>query len=93
MLDGGDQPGLFDELDDFGRQAGRPGIAGLHAVERAVEVDDEPALIDLVMAQDRRDVTVGGIGDGTTPGYPAKAGWDFATGWGAPDVSALVTAW
>jgi len=39
-----------------------------------------------------RDVTVGGIG-GTTPGYPAKAGWDFATGWGAPDVSALVTAW
>jgi kumamolisin len=40
-----------------------------------------------------RDVTVGGIGDGTTPGYPAKAGWDFATGWGAPDVSALVTAW
>ena len=40
-----------------------------------------------------RDVTVGGIGDGTTPGYPAKTGWDFATGWGAPDVSALVTAW
>jgi len=39
-----------------------------------------------------RDVTVGGIG-GTTPGYPATAGWDFATGWGAPDVSALVTAW
>ena len=40
-----------------------------------------------------RDVTTGGIGDGTTPGYPATAGWDFATGWGTPDVGALVTAW
>jgi hypothetical protein len=40
-----------------------------------------------------RDVTGGAIGDGTTPGYPAAAGWDFATGWGAPDVSALVGSW
>lgn len=40
-----------------------------------------------------RDITAGGIGDGTTPGYRAAAGWDFATGWGVPDVSALVGAW
>ena len=40
-----------------------------------------------------RDITAGAIGDGTTPGFPARAGWDFATGWGAPDVGALATAW
>ncbi|MCU1282849.1 MAG: hypothetical protein JWM53_6395, partial [bacterium] len=40
-----------------------------------------------------RDITVGGIGDGTTPGYPAKAGWDYATGWGVPDVNVLVGQW
>ncbi len=39
------------------------------------------------------DITVGGNGDGTTPGYPATPGWDFATGWGTPDVGALSTAW
>ena len=32
------------------------------------------------------DITSGNNGDGTTPGYAAKAGWDFATGWGVPNV-------
>jgi subtilase family serine protease len=40
-----------------------------------------------------RDITTGGIGDGTTPGYPATVGWDLATGWGVPDVATLVTQW
>ncbi|MDB4964740.1 MAG: hypothetical protein JWN44_429 [Myxococcales bacterium] len=40
-----------------------------------------------------RDITTGGIGDGTTPGYPATAGWDLASGWGVPDVAKLVTQW
>ena len=39
------------------------------------------------------DVTGGGNGDGTTPGYAATAGWDFASGWGTPDGAALVAAW
>ena len=36
------------------------------------------------------DITVGANGDGTTPGYPAAPGCDFATGWGVPDVAALM---
>ncbi|MGZ3406996.1 MAG: S53 family peptidase, partial [Polyangia bacterium] len=40
-----------------------------------------------------RDITVGANGDGTTPGYPAKPGWDYATGWGVPDVAVLVGQW
>lgn len=39
------------------------------------------------------DITTGGNGDGTTPGFAATPGWDFATGWGTPDVGALVTTW
>jgi kumamolisin len=40
-----------------------------------------------------RDITLAGNGDGTTPGYPAKPGWDYATGWGVPDVAVLVGQW
>ena len=37
------QPSLLGELDNFRRQAGSPGIAGPHTVERPVEVDRQPA--------------------------------------------------
>ena len=40
-----------------------------------------------------RDIATGAIGNGTTPGYPAAAGWDYATGWGVPDATALVGSW
>lgn len=40
-----------------------------------------------------RDITAGTNGNGTTPGYPAKTGWDFATGWGVPDVARLLGQW
>ena len=62
MLDRGHQPRLFGEIYDLRRQGWRPGIAGLHAVERAVEVDREPRLVHLVVTQDRRDVAIRGIG-------------------------------
>jgi hypothetical protein len=63
VLERGHQPGLFDEFDNLGRQARRPGIAGLHAVERAVEVDDQARLIHLVVAQDSGNVAIGSVGE------------------------------
>lgn len=33
------------------------------------------------------------IVDGNNLYYPATRGWDFATGWGSPDVAALVDDW
>jgi hypothetical protein len=30
--------------------------------------------------------------DGVSPGYPAKAGFDLATGWGSPNIANLVTS-
>ena len=36
---------------------------------------------------------VGSNGDGTTPGYPALAGYDLATGWGSPNLPALIANW
>ena len=53
MLERGEQPGLAGERHDLGRQGRRPRIAGLHAVERPVEIGSEPALLDVVVAQDR----------------------------------------
>jgi kumamolisin len=39
------------------------------------------------------DVTLGDNGgpDGMSPGYPAGAGYDLATGWGSPNVAKLIT--
>ena len=38
------------------------------------------------------DITVGDNGgpDDTSPGYPAGAGYDLATGWGSPNVAQLI---
>jgi len=38
------------------------------------------------------DITSGDNGNGVGPGYTAGAGWDYPTGWGVPDMSAL-TDW
>ncbi|HTK09014.1 MAG TPA: S53 family peptidase [Ktedonobacteraceae bacterium] len=38
------------------------------------------------------DITHGGNGSGNQPGYPARVGWDAATGWGTPNASVLVPA-
>jgi kumamolisin len=35
----------------------------------------------------------GGPGDTPTGGYAAAAGYDLSTGWGSPNVAALITAW
>jgi kumamolisin len=40
-----------------------------------------------------RDITAGTNGDGTTPGFPAVAGFDLATGWGAPNLTTLIAGW
>ena len=37
------------------------------------------------------DITVGNNGLNGVPGYSATSGWDLASGWGSPQVSALVT--
>ena len=38
------------------------------------------------------DITSGNNGgpDGASPGYPAQAGYDLATGWGSPNVAKLI---
>jgi subtilase family serine protease len=36
------------------------------------------------------DITSGNNGDGVGPGYDAKVGWDYTTGWGTPDGAQLV---
>ena len=36
------------------------------------------------------DVTAGNNSLHGVPGYNATTGWDLATGWGSPDVSALL---
>ena len=40
-----------------------------------------------------RDITVGNISDGVTPGYPALPGYDLATGWGVPNMQTLIANW
>jgi len=39
------------------------------------------------------DITAGNNSDAVTPGYPGLVGYDLATGWGSPNVTALVGAW
>jgi kumamolisin len=36
------------------------------------------------------DITSGNNGGGLVPGYNAKVGWDYTTGWGTPDGARLV---
>jgi kumamolisin len=38
------------------------------------------------------DITAGNNSDGTSPGYNALVGYDLATGWGSPNVTALAAA-
>jgi subtilase family serine protease len=40
---------------------------------------------------DMHDVTTGNNGNGVGPGYNATKNWDFATGWGTPNGSPLVS--
>ena len=63
-----------------------------YAAQRGVQVpggDVGPLL------QNRRDPAYGAFNDVTLGGnlyYPATPGWDYATGLGSPDVTALATA-
>jgi hypothetical protein len=36
------------------------------------------------------DIISGNNGNGVGPGYDAKVGWDYTTGWGTPDGAQLV---
>ena len=38
------------------------------------------------------DIVIGSNGTTLTRGFPAKPGYDLATGWGTPDVPALFAA-
>ena len=67
LLDRGEEPCLLRQLNDFRRQRGRAGIAGLHLVERAVQINDQPGLVDFVMTQDRGDVAVGRVSEPQQP--------------------------
>jgi kumamolisin len=39
------------------------------------------------------DITSGDNSNGVTPGYPAQAGYDLATGWGSPSLAQLIANW
>ena len=38
------------------------------------------------------DITVGNVTGCGTSGFPAKKGWDAASGWGTPDFKAITKA-
>ena len=40
-----------------------------------------------------KDITAGANSTGGTPGFTALTGFDLATGWGSPNVAALVQGW
>jgi hypothetical protein len=61
MLDGSQQPGILDHVDDVGRERWRARIAGLHPVERAVEVGRQSRGIDLPLVQDGGELGVGAV--------------------------------
>ena len=63
----GQQPRLLAQFDDVRRQRRRARVAGLQLLQRAVQVGDKAALVDLVVAQDRGDVAIGAIGQRQQP--------------------------
>jgi subtilase family serine protease len=86
-----------------GTSAGSPQWAGIIALANQLSTDQghgklgfiNPALYKLAesaaYSTDFHDITVGNNQQvGTPVGFAAKAGYDFATGWGTPNVSNLV---
>ena len=61
LFDGGQQPALLYHLDDIGRERRRARVAGLHPVERAIDVRQQACRLDVPLAQDRGEVAVGAI--------------------------------
>ena len=61
LLDGGQQPALLDHIDDIGRERRGARVAGLHPLERAVEVGQQAGRFDIPFAQDRGEVGIGTI--------------------------------
>jgi hypothetical protein len=61
LLDGGEQPGLLGQVNRLRRQAGRPGVAGLHPVERSVQVRQQPPGVHFATAQHGGEVAATGI--------------------------------
>jgi kumamolisin len=52
-----------------------------------------PALYDIAGRQDSARPAFHDVTLGNNLHHPATPGWDFATGWGSPDVAVLLPAW
>ena len=57
-LDRGDHPGLADQVHDLRRQARRPGVARLQAVDGRRQRANHPGRVDLEMPQQRGEVRI-----------------------------------
>ena len=61
VFDRCEQPGVLHHVHDVGRQRGRAGVAGLHAVQRPADIGQQPRRIDFPAPQDGGDVSVGPV--------------------------------
>ncbi len=61
------QPGLLAQLDDIRRERRRPRIAGLQLLQRAVQVSNEAALVDLVVTKYGGDIAIRSVSQSEQP--------------------------
>lgn len=68
--------GMIATINGARAQAGKPRLGWLNGI----------LYMDPVVQATFRDIT-----EGATEKYPAHAGWDIPTGWGAPNAEGLLT--